>query len=91
MPFYLALFESAWVTILSAIAPTIIILLCVTVATALVQATLQLEDMAFGLLVRLLTLMVLFGFGGFAGYSVLRQLLFHWLGNLGPLVHRAWS
>lgn len=91
MPFYLSLFETAWVTMLSAIAPTIVILLCVTIATALVQATLQLEDMAFGLLVRLLTLMAVFGFGGFAGYAALRQLLLHWMGNLGPLVHRAWS
>ncbi|GAB0114450.1 flagellar biosynthetic protein FliQ [Acidisoma sp. C75] len=91
MPLYLALFDRALSLVVAGLTPIILLLLAVTLVTTLIQATFQIEDMALGLLVRLVALLATVASGGFAALTGLRQLTQDWLWHLGPLVHQSWS
>lgn len=65
MPYYLQLLRSALGVELAAISPIILLLLVVGLATAILQAALQMEDTAFSLLPKLIAMVAIGLFGGF--------------------------
>jgi flagellar biosynthetic protein FliQ len=90
MPFYLQLLRSALGTELAAISPIILVLLAVGLATAIVQAALQIEDTAFSLLPKLIAMIVIGLFGGFGLLHGFEQFAVLWIRHAPDMVQQPW-
>lgn len=90
MPYYLQLLRVALGTELAALSPIILVLLAVGLATAILQAALQIEDTALSLLPKLIAMIVLALFGGFGLMHGFEHLAVRWISDAPEMVQRAW-
>jgi flagellar biosynthesis protein FliQ len=91
MPFYIQLLHFALTVELTAILPIIGLLLAVGLLTAILQATLQIEDAGFSLLPKVIIMIALPVLGGTAAMHGIAALATFWISHAGQLVHRSWS
>lgn len=91
MPLYILMFSDALSTVAACLYPMIGLVLAVTVVTAIIQASLQLEDTALSLLpktIAVILIILFFGMGLIAGIETLARL---WIGHAAQLVREPWS
>jgi flagellar biosynthetic protein FliQ len=91
MPLYLALLHQAFIVELAAVTPTILILLAISLVTAIFQSAFQIEDATFSLLPKTLAMIAIALFGGFGALQGFEALAISWIGHAGALAHRPWS
>ncbi|MBW4024773.1 MAG: hypothetical protein HIU92_16885 [Proteobacteria bacterium] len=91
MPLYVSLLRTALTVELDAILPIILLLLAVGVATATVQAIVQMEDTALSLLPKTIAMVVIALAGGFGALSLFESLAAAWIGHAALLVRQSWS
>lgn len=90
MPLYLRLYQHALEIGLSAIFPSIFILLAVGLVVSILQAVLQIEDTTFALLPKTIAMILLAFSGGFGAFHVFESLCRDFIFNAPALVHQAW-
>ncbi len=88
---YIALLHQAFAVELTAVTPTIMILLAIGLATAVFQSAFQIEDATFSLLPKVIAMIVIALFGGFGALHLFEQLATLWIGHAGTLVQQPWS
>lgn len=91
MPFYMILLHAALMVTLAALTPIIFLLLAVGLGTAIFQALFQIEDTAFSLLPKILTMIFIGMFGGFGALQLFEGLAVSWIGHAAVWVHQSWS
>jgi len=91
MPLYIKLAHQAMTIEFLGIAPIIAILLIVGTATAIFQATFQIEDAAFGLLPKTIAMIAIALFGGFGALQTFEHLAIFWISHAGLIIHQSWS
>ena len=90
MPVYLKLYQHALEVGLSAIYPSIFILLAVGLAVSVLQAVLQIEDATFALLPKTIAMIFLAFSGGLGAFHIIEGLCRNFILNAPTLVHQAW-
>ena len=90
MPFYLTLLQHAFAVELSAILPSIGVLLAIGLTTSIVQAAFQIEDATFALLPKTMAMIALAFTGGFGALGVFEALAKDFIINAPALVHQPW-
>lgn len=90
MPLYLKLYQHALEVGLSAIFPSIFILLAVGLAVSILQAVLQIEDATFALLPKTIAMVFLAFSGGMGALHIFESLCRSFILNAPALVHQAW-
>ncbi|HEY1858059.1 flagellar biosynthetic protein FliQ [Acidocella sp.] len=91
MPLYIQLLHVALTEELSVILPILGLLLAVGLLTAILQASLQIEDAGFSLLPKVIIMMGLPVLGGIGALHGIEALATLWITHAGQLVHRSWS
>jgi flagellar biosynthesis protein FliQ len=91
MPFYIQLLHYALTVELNAVLPIIALLLVVGLLTAILQASLQIEDAGFSLLPKVIIMIALPLLGGTAAMHGIATLATYWISHAGQLVQRSWS
>ncbi len=91
MPLYLTLFRMALTVELQAILPIVLLLLAIGVATATLQAMVQMEDTALSLMPRTIAMVIIAVLGGLGALDFFKALAVDWIGHAAMLVHRSWS
>jgi flagellar biosynthesis protein FliQ len=91
MPLYLLLFSKALLALLACLYPIIGLLLLVTIATAIIQSALQLEDPALSLLPKTVVIILLVLFSGLGLLDSIRDLAVVWISHADRLVRQPWS
>jgi len=91
MPFYIKLTHQALEAGFVSIAPIILILLVIGLATGIMQAALQMEDAAFGLVAKTIAMIVIALFGGFGALQMIEGLATFWISHADMFVHQSWS
>lgn len=90
MPLYLKLLQHAFSTELSAIGPSVAVLLIVGLLTSILQAVLQIEDPTFALMPKSFAMIFLALTGGFGAFGALQALAKDFIMNAPILVHQSW-
>ncbi len=90
MPFYLTLLQHAFAVELSAILPSIGVLLAIGLITSILQAIFQIEEATFALLPKTMAMIALSFTGGFGALGVFRALAMAFITNAPALVHQSW-
>jgi flagellar biosynthesis protein FliQ len=90
MPFYISLLQSALSTCIGAIAPLILILLVIGIATAVFQSAFQIEDATFALLLKNLATILLILFAGAAMLAQFEVLAASWISHAPLSIARSW-
>jgi flagellar biosynthesis protein FliQ len=90
MPLYLQLLHEALSTTFNAMAPLILILVAVGLATSLIQGALQIEDATFALLPKTFAMIALAITGGFGALNMFEGLATHFITHAPELVRQAW-
>jgi len=90
MPFYLQLLRAALAVELAQIGPVIFVLLIVGLATAILQAALQMEDTAFSLLPKLLAMIAAGLFGGVGLMNGFEHFATFWITQAPATVQHSW-
>ncbi|MDE1907325.1 MAG: flagellar biosynthetic protein FliQ [Rhodospirillales bacterium] len=90
MSFYLTLLQHAFVTELSAILPSVAVLLAIGLATSIFQAIFQIEDATFALLPKTMAMIALAFTGGFGALGIFSALARNFITNAPALVHQSW-
>jgi flagellar biosynthetic protein FliQ len=90
MPYYLQLLYSALSIELAQITPVIAILLVVGLATAILQAALQMEDTAFSLLPKLIAMIAIGLFGGVGVMQGFEHFAVGWITQAPLMVQQSW-
>ncbi len=90
MPLYLKLFQYAFAVELSAIWPSVLVLLIVGLVTSVLQAVLQIEDATFALLPKTMAMVALALTGGFGMLGMFEALARDFIMNAPALVHQSW-
>lgn len=91
MPLYIKLLQAAMNTAFAATAPLILILVLISLITALVQAALQIEDSTFALLPKTMAMILLALAGGFGALHMAAALTTNFITHAPDLVRQAWS
>lgn len=91
MPFYVILLHAAFMVTLQALTPIIVMLLAVGLGTAIFQALFQIEDTAFSLLPKILTMIFIGMAGGMGALQLFDGLAVSWIGHAAVWVHQSWS
>jgi len=91
MPLYIQLLHYALSAELTAVMPTIAILLIVGLVTAILQAALQIEDATFSLLPKTIAMIIIALFGGLGALQVFQNLAILFISHAPALVHQSWS
>jgi len=90
MPLYIQLLHLALITELQGVLPVIAILLAVGLATAILQAALQIEDATFSLLPKAIAMIAIGLFGGFGALRSFENLAVLFISRAPFLVHQSW-
>jgi flagellar biosynthetic protein FliQ len=91
MPLYIQLLHYALSTELTAVLPTVAILLIVGLVTAILQAALQIEDATFSLLPKTFAMILIVLFGGLGAMQAFQGLAVLFITHAPALVHQSWS
>jgi flagellar biosynthesis protein FliQ len=91
MPLYLLLFSKALSTVVACLYPIIGLVLVVTVITAIIQAALQLEDVALSLLPKTVAVIFLILASGLGLLHGIHELMEFWIGHVDRLIRLPWS
>ncbi len=90
MPLYIQLLHLALITELQGVLPIVAILLVVGLATAILQAALQIEDATFSLLPKTIAMIAIGLFGGFGALQIFENLAVLFISRVPFLVHQPW-
>ena len=90
MPLYVRLFNEALLVAVGCLAPVILCILIVTIATALIQSALQLEETALSLLPKTLAVILLVLVFGLHLLGGIERLMIAWLTHADGLVRQPW-
>jgi flagellar biosynthesis protein FliQ len=91
MPLYITLFQSAVSTCILAIAPLVLILLIISIATAIFQSAFQIEDATFALLLKNLATILLILFAGAAMLAHFETLAATWIAHAPQSIAQSWN
>ena len=91
MPLYLKFLQQALLTEVHALAPVILILLVIGVATAIFQAAFQIEDATFSLLLKTIAMVFLVLAGGASMLRGFETLATFWIGHAPQLIRQPWT
>lgn len=91
MPLYIKLLHAAFSAELQAVLPVILLLLVVGLATAVVQAALQIEEPTFSLLPKTVAMVGIALLGGLGAMQVFARLALMLIGHAAVLARLAWN
>jgi flagellar biosynthesis protein FliQ len=91
MPLYITLFQTALATCILAITPLIIVLLVISIATAIFQSALQIEDATFALLLKNLATILLILFAGATMLGHFETLAASWISHAPRFITQSWN
>jgi len=91
MPFYITLLQEALSCCILAIAPLILLLLVISIATAIFQSAFQIEDATFALLLKNLATILLILFAGAAMLAHFEALAASWISRAPLSIARSWT
>lgn len=91
MPLYITLFAQALSIVVACLFPLIMVILVVTMVTALIQAGLQLEDTALSLLPKTITMILLVMLFGLHLLGGIEHLMTFWIEQGDRLVRLPWA
>ncbi len=91
MPLYVQLLHLALSAELAAVAPIVLALLAVGLATAVFQSALQIEDATFSLLPKTIAMIAIALLGGFGAVKAFEDFAVTFIAHAPALVQRAWS
>jgi flagellar biosynthetic protein FliQ len=90
MPLYIKLIHAALSTEMMGIAPIIIVLLIVGLATGIFQAAFQIEDPTFSLLPKTFAMIAMALLGGFGALRTFEGFAVLMISHAPQLVHQPW-
>jgi len=91
MPFYISLLQDALSCCILAIAPLILVLVVISIATAVFQSAFQIEDATFALLLKNLATILLILAAGSAMLAHFQSLAATWISHAPVLIARSWN
>jgi flagellar biosynthetic protein FliQ len=91
MPLYLKLLQEAFSTEVHALAPVILVLLAIGIATAIFQAAFQIEDATFSLLLKTIAMVLMVLAGGAGMLRGFETLASFWIGHAPDFIRQPWT
>jgi len=91
MPLYIQLLQSALSTCILVIAPLILILLIISIATAIFQSAFQIEDATFALLLKNLATILLILLAGATMLAQFEALAASWISHAPQSIAQSWN
>lgn len=90
MPLYLKIYQHALEIALTAVFPSILVLLAVGLTASIIQTIFQIEDTTFSLLPKTLAMVFLVFSGGIGAFYIFQNLCIDFIVHAPILVRQAW-